>query len=59
MLLIECRIKGQVQKTSSTDKYAFSKGNYKELRNSLSNVSWDELLHPYEDNIDDMWYNQH
>lgn len=55
VLLIECKLKDDVQKTATADKYAYSKGNYNDLRNSLNDVSWDRLLNPCKSNIDDMW----
>ena len=57
VLLIECNLKDDVQKTATADKYAYSKGNYRpnDLFNSLNDVSWDRLLHPCKNNIDDMW----
>ena len=41
---------------SLCDKYAFSKGDYAGLRNSLQKVEWNDLLQRYSHNIDDMWH---
>jgi len=39
VLLIECKLKDDVQKTATADKYAYSKGNYNDLRNNLNDVT--------------------
>ena len=36
-------------------KYAFSKGDYTGVRNSLQSVSCEDLLLAHVDNVDNMW----
>ena len=52
-LLISCNF--TPLQNSSLDKYAFSKGDYAGLCNSLRKVEWNDLLQRYSHNIDDMW----
>ena len=52
VLQIECAFK--IQNRDNTEKFAFSKGDYVGLRNSLQ-VDWEDKLLPYVDDVNDMW----
>ena len=53
-LLISCNF--SPLQNSSLDIYAFSKGDYAGLCNSLQKVVWNDLLQRYSHNIDNMWH---
>ena len=53
VLLISCNVNPSAYYL--TKKYAFSKGDYTGLRNSLQSVARGDLLLAHVDNVDDMW----
>ena len=53
VLLISCNVNPSANYLPK--KYAFSKGDYTGLRNSLQSVVWEDLLLAHVDNVDDMW----
>ena len=50
---IQCKINPTCKQ--SPEKYAFSKGNYTGLRQSLQSVLWEDLFSVHINNVEDMW----
>jgi len=53
VLQIQCKINPTCKQ--SPVKYAFSKGDYTGLRQSLQSVLWEDLFSAHINNIEDMW----
>ena len=52
VLHIECNF--NLHKKRGVDRFAFSKGDYDRLRNSL-HLNWKEILDPYVSDVDKLW----